>query len=115
MSREESEFIVSQLTEKVGKLETNLKTSSDNQLKLESRLQKLEDIESVKKLQRCYCYYLEHWQSEEILNLFSHSDEVSVELNETGLYKGWEQVKKSFSFPVHYTGYNGEKTAPPEF
>jgi hypothetical protein len=115
MSREEQDFLMQQLSVKVGKLEADLKARIEYDTKLEARLQKLEDVESVKKLQRAYCYYLEHWQEEEILSLFSHSPEVSVELNETGLYKGWDEVKKSFSFPVHYTGYSGEKTAPPEF
>jgi hypothetical protein len=82
---------------------------------LETKLQAQEDIEAIKKLQRAYGYYLEHWQEEQILGLFSHSPEVSVEIHDTGLYKGWEAVKKSFQFGDHYTAFNGEKTAPPEF
>jgi hypothetical protein len=82
---------------------------------LEARLQLAEDIEAVKKLQRAYGYYLEHWQEEEIVGLFSHSPEVSVEIHDTGLYQGWEAVGKSFHFEDHYTAFNGEKASPPEF
>jgi hypothetical protein len=82
---------------------------------LEARLQKTEDIEAIKKLQRAYGYYLEHWQVEEIVALFSHNPDVSVEINDSGLYKGWEAMKNSFRFEDHYTAYNGQHTAPPEF
>jgi hypothetical protein len=103
------------LTETVAHLKSEIRSKAEFEAKLAARLQRMEDIESIKKLQRAYCYYLEHWQEEEIIALWSHSPEISVELNETGLYQGWEAVKKSFSFPIHYTGFNGEKTAPPEF
>jgi len=99
----------------VAKLEAGLKNKVAFDEKLAVRLQTLEDIEAIKKLQRAYCYYLEHWQEDQILGLFSHNPDISVELNETGLYQGWAAVKKSFHFPVHYTGFSGEKTAPPEF
>ena len=82
---------------------------------LEAKIQLAEDIEAVKKLQRAYGYYLEHWQEEEIVGLFSHSPEVSVEIHDTGLYKGWEAVNKSFHFEDHYTAFSGQKVAPPEF
>ena len=82
---------------------------------LEAKIQLAEDIEAVKKLQRAYGYYLEHWQEEEIVGLFSHSPEVSVEIHDTGLYKGWEAVSKSFHFEDHYTAFSGQKVAPPEF
>ena len=82
---------------------------------LEASLQLAEDIEAVKKLQRAYGYYLEHWQEEEIVGLFSHSPEVSVEIHDTGLYQGWEAVSKSFHFEDHYTAFSGQKVSPPEF
>jgi len=83
--------------------------------KLESRLQVTEDIEDIKKLQRAYNYYLEHWQEKELIGLWSHSPDVSVEINDTGLYQGWEGVKRCFHFSDHYTAFAEEKTAPPEF
>jgi hypothetical protein len=96
-------------------LEAKAQTLSEKAAKLEERLTKLQDIEAIKKLQRAYGYYLEHWQEEEIVELFSHSPDVSVELNDGGLYKGYEAVKNSFNFADHYTAYDGAKKAPPEF
>jgi hypothetical protein len=96
-------------------LEAKVQALTGNIEELETKLQAQEDIEAIKKLQRAYGYYLEHWQEEQIIGLFSHSPEVSVEIHDTGLYKGWEAVRKSFNFPIHYTAFDGEKTAPPEF
>jgi cell fate (sporulation/competence/biofilm development) regulator YmcA (YheA/YmcA/DUF963 family) len=115
MNSAELEAKVRSLAETVDQLKSEIKAKNEFEAKLEARLRRVEDTEAIKKLQRAYCYYLEHWQEEEIISLWSHSSEVSVELNETGLYQGWEAVKKSFSFPIHYTAFNGEKTAPPEF
>jgi hypothetical protein len=115
MESNELEAKVKVLAETVEKLEAELKNRVAFAEKQAIKLQTAEDIEAIRKLQHAYCYYLEHWQEDQILALFSHSPDVAVELNETGLYKGWEAVKKSFHFPVHYTGYGGEKTAPPEF
>jgi len=92
-----------------------IKSLKDAVAKLEARMQRAEDIEAIKTLQRAYGYYLEHWQEEQLIGLFSHRDDVTVELNETGQYKGWEGVKKCFHFEDHYTGFNGEKQAPPEY
>jgi hypothetical protein len=81
---------------------------------LEAKLQRTEDIEAIKKLQHAYGYYLEHWQEEEIVELFSHSPDVSLEINDTGFFKGWEAIKQSFNFADHFTAY-GVKKAPGEF
>jgi hypothetical protein len=83
--------------------------------KMETRLTMLEDIEAIKKLHRAYGYYLEHWQDDEIVELFSHNPDVSVEINATGLYKGWEAIKASYRFADHYTAYEGAKKAPPDY
>ena len=81
---------------------------------LEARLQTIEDIEAIKKLQRAYGYYLEHWQEEEIIGLFSQSPDVSVEINDSGQYKGKEGVRKFFSFQDHFAAYGG-KSLPRSF
>ena len=44
---------------------------------LEAKLQRTEDIEAIKKLQRAYSYYLQHWQEDEIMNLFSKRPDIS--------------------------------------
>jgi hypothetical protein len=82
---------------------------------LEARVQATEDIEAIKKLQNAYGYYLEHWQTDEILGLWSHSPEVSFEVNDTGEFKGWEAVQTCFDFAIHFTVYNGANKAPGEF
>jgi hypothetical protein len=96
-------------------LEAKVQGLTKNIEKLETKLQAQEDIEAIKKLQREYGYYLEHWQVDEIVGLFSHGPDVSVEINESGYYKGWEAVKKSFQFEEHYSAYGGAKKTPPEF
>jgi hypothetical protein len=80
---------------------------------LEARVQRLEDIEAIKKLQRSYNYYLEHWQEEEVIPLFTTSPDVTVEVGETGLYKGPEGVKKFFKFSNHFV--KDAPKATPEF
>jgi hypothetical protein len=96
-------------------LEAKVKTLVETVEKLEARLQITEDIEAIKKLQRAYGYYLEHWQEEQLLGLWSHDPNVSFEANASGQFKGWEQVQECFHFGDHYTAYAGEKIAPPEY
>jgi hypothetical protein len=95
-------------------LETKVKTLSETFSNLEAGLTRMQDIEDIKKLQRAYGYYLEHWQEEEIVELFSHSPDVSLEINDTGFFKGWEAIKQSFNFEDHFTAY-GMKKPPGEF
>ena len=80
---------------------------------LEARVQLLEDIEAIKKLQRAYCYYLEHWQDEEIIGLCSQSPDVSVEIGDSGFYKGKEGVIKFFTYSNHF--FTSQPKPPPEF
>ena len=100
---------------KPAELDAKVKQLEKTIEKLWKRLQTTEDIEAIKKLHRAYGYYLEHWQDDEIVELFSHSPDVSVEINNTGLYKGWEAVKASYRFADHYTAYKGAKKAPPDY
>jgi hypothetical protein len=58
-------------------------------------LQTLLDIEEIKKLQRAYGYYLEHWMAHEIIDLFSDSPDVALEWPE-GAYLGKAGVKRYF-------------------
>lgn len=96
-------------------LEAQVKELTAAIAKMEARVTLAEDIEAIKKLQRAYGYYLEHWQEEELIGLFSHSPDVTIEINDGGQYKGWEGVQKSFNFAGHYTAFNGVKSAPPEY
>jgi len=62
---------------------------------LEDKLGKVEDIEAIKKLQRAYGYYLEHWCVEDILSLFSTNPEVVVKVH-AGEFRGPESVRRFF-------------------
>jgi len=46
---------------------------------LETKIQRLEDIEAIKKLQSAYGYYLEHWDGQQIVDLFSNSPDASMD------------------------------------
>ena len=114
MRSQELEAKVKVLTEALEKQGTEVKALKETAGKQEARLQRAEDIEAIKKLQRAYCYYLEHWQDEEIIGIFSHNPDVSIEINDAGQYKGWDEVKIWFPFADHHTHF-GTKKAPPEF
>jgi hypothetical protein len=96
-------------------LEVKVKTLSETVRKMEARLTGMEDIEAIKKLQRAYGYYLEHWQEEELIGLWSHRPDITLEINAGGQYKGWEGIKQAFNFSGHYTAFGGVKQAPPEY
>ena len=78
------------------------------QLKLqvkEREIQDLQDIENIKILQNCYGYYIEHWMSQELIDLFADHAEVSATFTE-GTYLGLEGVRRYFG---------RMKSASPEF
>jgi SnoaL-like domain len=60
---------------------------------LESKVRILEDIEAIKRLQRAFGFYLEHWMYEEILDCFSDSPEVMLNIL-VGVYLGKEGVRR---------------------
>jgi hypothetical protein len=79
---------------------------------LEAQLKTVQDIEEIKKLQRAYGYYLEHWNIEDIISLFSESPEVNVKVH-AGEFRGPESVKRFFR---HGRETKIEKIVhPPEF
>jgi len=54
---------------------------------LQARIQRLEDIKVIEKLQRIYGYYRDYADWEKIVDLFSDNAE-SVEIADLGVYKG---------------------------
>jgi hypothetical protein len=59
------------------------------------RIRDLEDIEAIKRLQCAYGYYLEHWMSEEIIDLFAdHPDTLATYVE--GTYLGMAGVRRYF-------------------
>ena len=71
----------------------------------DNRIRDLEDLEAIKRLQCAYGYYLEHWMSQEIIDLFADHPETSATFVE-GTYLGIEGVRRYFSKMT---------TAPPTF
>ena len=100
---------------KTANLESAITTLETTVKQLEAKIRLTEDIEAIKKLQRAYGYYLEHWQEEELIGLWSHGPDISVEINDFGLFKGWEGVRSCFNFEAHYPAYGHAKKAPPEY
>ncbi|MFC1942467.1 nuclear transport factor 2 family protein [Chloroflexota bacterium] len=77
-------------------LEAEVKTLKDSHKILEDKLRVYEDIEEIKRLQRIYGFYLEHWMSQEIVDLFSDDPSVSVEMSISGVFTGKEGIKRYF-------------------
>ena len=83
---------------KVKALEDQVKTMG-NQIKT---LQTLLDIEEIMKLQRAYGFYLEHWMFQEIMDCFSDSPDVAVDLYPLGIWKGKESITRYFGQHKEY-------------
>jgi len=63
---------------------------------LEKKVALLEDLEAIKRLQRAYGYYIEHWMYEELTDCFSDSPDTFLQIS-AGLYTGKEGVRRYFS------------------
>lgn len=86
-------------------MEARLKVLEDQVKTQAGRLQVVEDIEAIKKLQKAYGYYVEHMMYQEIVDCFSDSEDVVLDWLE-GKYLGKAGVKKYFE---------AIKQAPTEF
>lgn len=82
---------VEELEAKVKDLEAKIQTLGD----LEVRVRTLEDIEEIKKLQRAYGYYLEHWMAEDLIDLFADRED-SVLWIAAGKFEGKEAIRRFF-------------------
>jgi len=47
---------------------------------LENKVRIFEDLEAIKRLQRSYGYYLEHWMYEEVIDCFSDSPDTVLNI-----------------------------------
>ena len=83
------------LEARLDSLESEVNTLKQQVEEKDRQLQTLQDIEDIKRLQCAYGYYLEHWMSDEIVDLFSKSPEVSGTFVE-GTYTGQEGIRKYF-------------------
>ncbi len=62
---------------------------------LEYQVGRFRDLEAIRRLQKAYGYYLEHWMADEIAGLFSDSPDVTLSLF-AGIYIGKESIKRYF-------------------
>lgn len=62
---------------------------------LEKRLQQVEDVQAIQRLQYAYNYYVEHMMKQEIIDCFSDSPDVLLDWLE-GKWKGKEGVRRYF-------------------
>jgi hypothetical protein len=79
---------------------------------LEHRLRTLEDIEEIKKLQRSYGFYLEHWMAEDLTDLFADGPDTTL-LVAAGNYRGKESIRRFFHHGRQ--GVEMRKAEDPEF
>ena len=79
---------------------------------LENKIRTLEDTEEIKKLQRAYGYYLEHWMAEDIIDCFADGPDTEL-LVAAGHYIGKENIRDFF----HHgrKGIEVRKAENPEF
>ncbi|NLT13449.1 MAG: nuclear transport factor 2 family protein [Clostridiales bacterium] len=83
------------LETRLGTLEDAVATLKKQLDEKDRRIRDLEDIEAIKRLQCAYGYYLEHWMSEEIIDLFADHPETLATYVE-GTYLGLKGVRRYF-------------------
>jgi hypothetical protein len=78
---------------------------------LETKVRRLEDTEAIKKLQRAYGFYLEHWMAEDIVDLFADGPDTTL-MVAAGQYRGKDAIRRFF----HHGKEAESRYAPnPEF
>ena len=82
--------------ERIDILESLIKKQEKYIEAIEQKLSKLDDIEAIKRLQKAYGYYVEHWMYEEIIDCFSDGPGVYLNWIE-GVWKGKEGVRRYFT------------------
>ena len=78
-----------------GVLEARLTVIENLVMQQQKEIQKLADIEAIKKLQKAYGYYVEHMMWREIIDCFADSPDVCLDWLE-GKYLGKAGVRKYF-------------------
>ena len=84
------------IEERIEVLESQLQQQAKYIETLETKLTKLDDIEAIKRLQKAYGYYVEHWMFEEIVDCFSDGPGVYLNWIE-GVWKGKDGVRRYFT------------------
>ncbi|MFC1920169.1 nuclear transport factor 2 family protein [Chloroflexota bacterium] len=77
-------------------------------MNLEDRLQAVEDMIQIDKLEKIYGYYLDNQMFQEVIDLFSDNTE-SVEVGDRGVFRGKDGVRRFFH---DYLGRGGKPREP---
>jgi uncharacterized coiled-coil protein SlyX len=77
-------------------LENQVKHQESQIKTLENQVGILRDIEEIKKLQRAYGYYLEHWMAKEVIDCFADGPDVVLILY-VGTFLGKEGIRRFFN------------------
>jgi hypothetical protein len=72
---------------------------------LEMKVAVLDDLEAIKRLQRSYGYYLEHWMYEEVIDCFADHPDTVLNIM-VGIFQGKEGVRR------YFTGEKARSTDP---
>jgi hypothetical protein len=88
--------VVEQLREDVTALKELVASSQRQIAQLQSQLTRLEDIEQIEKLQRCYGYYFERGMNAEIAELFAETPDARIVFRGFGGFAG-RNVKPSWA------------------
>jgi len=78
---------------------------------IEKRLQVVEDILAIDKLEKVYGYYLYNGQNGKIVDMFSDNAE-SVEITDRGVFKGKEGIRRFFLRYLENSGQTDLKDFP---
>jgi len=76
-------------------LEARVKALEEMVKSQASEITTLKDIEKIKNLQKTYGYFLEHWMAQDIIDLFSDGEDVSLTLG-AGTFLGKAAVRRYF-------------------
>jgi hypothetical protein len=63
---------------------------------LKKKVAVLDDIEAIKRLQRSYGYYIEHWMYEELIDCFSDRPDTMLNIM-VGIFEGKEGIRRYFA------------------
>ncbi len=74
----------------------NAKETEARIKELEKKVAILQDLEEIKRLQRSYGYYLEHWMYEEVIDCFSQSPDTVLNIM-VGIFLGKEGIRRYFA------------------
>lgn len=77
-----------ELEQRIRSLESLVESSQRQAAAVQGKITRLEDIEQIKKLQRCYGYYFERGMNKEIADLFADSADAAIYFRGIGGFAG---------------------------